>query len=302
MAIGGIAIGDGGGIGVKKEVTYGTAETVPIWQHPISAGLAPAKQLRPPKQLATVKPTNRDYMNKYSGGPLVVAYNNSRAVVGDILDCFGNLVTDDYTFGDGGTPDSEGFTSWVDVGGNSLVTGGHQMIYAGCVPTKIRWDFNANGIITMTVECLGQKDGVKATSPVLVASPDEADIEMTEAISAITLGTNALCVLGGFIEVDIPHEGTDRYCLGSSYIKKPQRRGLHNCTGSLQVELADETNNDTEAELDHFIGNTSAGDLVIGDWTLTGCYVTGEVPALQEGITRFPINLEGQSVTLTTVV
>jgi len=293
MSINGIAIGDGGGIAVATETIFGTPAVTPIWQHPISAGLKPAKQLRPPKQLCTVKPTTRDYIGLYGAGPIVVGWNPSRAIVGPILAAFGSLSTNDYTFGDGGTPDEESCTAWVD-------TGGHMMRYTGAVPISIRWDFTADGIITMTVDWMTQKEG-KIVS-LAVTNPDEADIAMVADLADITLGGNDVCVLGGYIQVVIPHEGTDRICLGSSYIKKPQRRGLHDCTGVLNVELSDEAGNDTEAELDHYLLGTSAGDLVIGDWTMAGCYVTGEAPALAEGITKFPINLEGQSVVLTTAV
>lgn len=291
MAISGIAIGDGGGIAVAEElVAYGTPGATKVWQHAKSAALNNRKTIRPPKQLATVKPAARSYTPDFADGPIVLAYDDKRSVIEPIMNNLGNLTGDDYVIGDGSAPDTNSVSVYVD-------TGGHLMEYLGAKATKVRWDF-ADGEVVMTVDYL-TKSGSKI-STVSITTPTEADIIMGADLGTITLGTNSLCVLSGYIEVTIPHEGTDRICLGSATIKEPMRLGYQDVTAQLNVELSDETDNDTEAELDHFFAGTTAGDLVIGDFEVTACYVMGDAPTLQTGITKFPLNLEGQYLTVTT--
>jgi hypothetical protein len=291
MAIDGIAIGDGGGIAIGEESAYGTVAGAKVWQHAKSAGVGPRKTLRTNKQLTTVKPSARDYTVGYSDGPTVLCWNDSRAVNNGFMTALGTLDTNDFTIGAGGAPDLQSCSVWVD-------TGGHLMQYTGCKPTRVRYDFTADAEIVCTIDWLCRL-GQKITT-VSISAPSEAGIVMASALTTIELGGNALCVLSGYVQVDIPHEGTDRVCLGSSFIKEPQRHWLNDVTGQLNVELSDDTDNDTEAELDHFLGGTAAGDLQIGTFLMTGCYLTGEVPALAAGITQFPIGLEGQTLVVTT--
>jgi hypothetical protein len=77
-------------------------------------------------------------------------------------------------------------------------------------------------------------------------------------------------------------------------------QGPWNITAQLQCELSTDTGNDTVAQLADFLGGVTVGDLVIDDWTLLGCYMTGDMPALQAGIVSFPINVKANYMTLLT--
>jgi len=184
-----------------------------------------------------------------------------------------------------------GSTIWVD-------TGGHLMQYTGCILTNLRWDLALNTAVRLTAGWLGAA-GTKIT-PVAITAPTEADIQMESDLATFTLGGATICILGATIEVAAQVVGSDRRCLGGTAIKKPVRTGRYTVTASLQCELSSDTGNDTVAQLDDYLGGTAVGDLVIDDWTLTGCYMTGDPPALQAGITTFPINVEAQYLTLVT--
>ena len=292
MSINGIAVGDAGGISVGEEaVAYGTLAALMVHQHPKTSSMGVRKTLRPPKQLATVVPVTRDYTIAFADGGIVLGHDASRAVIGPVLANLGNLSTDDYIIGDGSAPDTASVSINVNIDG-------HMMQYLGCKATRVRWDFTADQEITITVDFL-DRSGTKVTA-ITVVNPDEAGIAMAGDLTPITLGTNSLCILSGFIQADIPHTAATRVCLGASYIKEPQRVGPVICTGSLTVELADETDNDTEAELDHYLAGTAAGDLVIGDFQITDAWLTGETPNLAAGIIQFPLTLEGQTIIVTT--
>jgi hypothetical protein len=287
-------IGDAGGIAVAPEVAYGTPIVVgsAVWQTAFSASLGTRKSVISPGHLGAGNFTVRKYSPGYADGEIVVGYHRSRAVTGALLGGLGTLATQTYNFGTGTAPTNNlGLTVYID-------TGGHTMQYPGQVVSKIRWELAVGQAIKMTVGFLGQP-GVKTTAAT-VSAPTEANIQMDSDLSTFTLGGATICILGATIEVNWNVSGSDRVCLGSSAIKQPVRVGRPTVTASLQCELSSDTNNDTVAQLDDYLTGTAIGDLVIDDWTLSAGYATGDMPALQSGITTFPINIEFASLALLT--
>lgn len=288
-------IGDAGGIAVAPEVTYGTPIVVgsAVWQTPYSASLGTRKSVINPGHLGAGNYTFRKYSPGYADGDIVVGYHRSRAVTGALLGGIGTLSSQSYTFGTGATPtNNAGLTVYID-------TGGHTMQYPGQIVTKLRWELAVASAIKMTAEFLGQP-GTKTTAAT-VSYPTEANIRMDSDLATFTLGGATICILGATIEVNWGVTGSDRVCLGGSAIKQPVRTGRPTITASLQCELSSDTNNDTIAQLDDYLSGTSVGDLVIDDWTLASGYMTGDMPALQSGVTTFPINIEAASLVLVTV-
>jgi hypothetical protein len=287
-------IGDAGGIAVAPEVTYGTPIVVgsAVWQTAFSASLGTRKSVISPGHLGAGNFTVRKYSPGYADGEIVVGYHRSRAVTGALLGGLGTLATQTYNFGTGTAPtNNAGLTVYID-------TGGHTMQYPGQVVSKIRWEMAVGQAIKMTVGFLGQP-GTKTTAAT-VSEPTQANIQMDSDLTTFTLGAATICILGATIEVNWNVTGSDRVCLGASAIKQPVRVGRPTVTASLQCELSSDTNNDTVAQLDDYLSGTAIGDLVIDDWTLSTGYATGDMPALQSGITTFPLNIEFASLALLT--
>lgn len=286
-----VRIGDNGGIRVAPESTYGTAGTVWAVQHARSGPLGLRRPLLPAPRLGAAQPAVRKYGVPYADGEISLAYDDSRAIIGNILANAGNLTVNDYTIGDGSAPDTNALTIWVDYGGYALR-------YVGAKIQTLRFEFQPDSPIVVTAAYLAQS--VSEQTVTALTAPDETGIVWESDISAITVGGAAMCALQGSIEVQLPLVGSDRHCLGAGTIKEPQYAGRPTITASLQCELADDTGADTEAQLADFLSGTALGDIVIGDFTLSNCYMTGDTPALGEGITSIPINAEGNELVITT--
>lgn len=286
-------IGDAGGIAIGVETTYGTAAASKVWQTPFSASLGTRKSVINPGHLGTAAYSSRRYGPGSSDGDVVVGYHRSRAVTGGLLGALGTLATNTYNFGAGTAPtNANGLTAWIDYGG--LL-----MQHTGCIVSKLRWELSVGAAIKLTAEMLGQA-GTKIT-PVTITQPTEANIQSDADLATFTLGGATICILGASIEVNQPITSADRVCLGSSAIKQPLWAGRPTITAQLQCELSSDTNNDTIAQLDDYLAGTSVGDLVIDDWTLTSCYMSGDAPALAAGITKLAINVEASGLALVTV-
>ncbi len=285
-----VKIGDNGAIQIGPETTYGTVTAAYVEQHARSATIGPRKALLPSPRLGQ-NPTVRSYGVGYTDGEIVLAYDDSRAVIGNLLASVGNLSTNDYTIGTDAAPDTESLSVWVDYGGYVLE-------YLGCQVSSIRFEFSPDSPIVVTAGFLGRASATK--TPTSYTLPAVAGVVWDSDITPLTIGGAAMCSLSGSIEVQIPLVGTDRHCLGSSTIKQPCRSGKIITTASLNVELDDATGADSEAVLDLFLAGTTLGDIVIGDFTLSSCYMTGDGPSLGEGITAFPINVEASELVVTT--
>ena len=286
-----VRIGDNGGIRIGPETVYGTATVAYVTQNGRSATIAPAKALLPSARLGSQNLAVRTYGVGSADGEIELAYDDHRAVIEALLNATGNLTINDYTVGDGSVPDTESVSIWVDYGGSA-------MEYLGCVVQSLRFEIQPDSPIVVTASFLGQT--VSQESSTALTFPDEADIVWESDISTVSIGGTAMCSLSGTIEVQIPILGSDRHCLGGSVIKQPVHAGRSVTTATLNVELADDTGADSEAILALFLANNALGDIVIGDFTLSSCYMTGDGPALGEGITQFPINVEAHELIITT--
>ena len=286
-----VRIGDSGGIRIAPESTYGTAGTAYVVQHGRTASIGPRKNLIPPARLQASNPTVRKYGVGFSDGEIALAYDDSRAVIGDLLAAAGHLATNDYTIGDGEARDTKSLTIWVDYGG-------YAVRYVGAVIQSLRLEFNPDAPIVVTAGFLGQS--ASEQTPVSLTLPSETGIVYESDISTVTVSGASMCSLSGTVDVQFQVEGSGRHCLGGSVIKEPQITGIAAVTCSLNVELSDDTGADSEAALTSFLAGTALGDIVIGDFALSSCYMTGDFPALGEGITQFPINAVAEELVITT--
>lgn len=287
-----VRIGDNGGIRVAPESTYNTAGTVYVVQHARAATLAPKRELLAPGQLGSANPATRRYGVPFADSEIVLAWNDSRAVVGDLLAAAGNLTVNDYTIGDGSAFDNDiGLTVWVDYGG-------YAVRYTGCRIQTLRWEFQPNAPVVFTVGFLAA--GFGAQTVAALTAPAESGIVYESDMSGFSIGGTAVGGLTGSIEVQFPIVGSDRHLLGASAIKKPVYAGRATITGALNVELTNDTGENTEAILALFMAGSTLGEIILGDFSLAACYMNGDFPALGEGITQFPINFTAQELVVTT--
>lgn len=287
-----VRIGDNGGIRVAPESTYNTAGTVYVVQHARAATLAPKRELLAPGQLGAANPATRRYGVPFAESEIVLAWDDSRAVVGGLLAAAGNLVTSDYTIGDGAAFDNDiGLTVWIDYGG-------YAVRYTGCRVQSLRWEFQPNSPVVFTVGFLAA--GFSSQTVVALTAPAESGIIYESDVSGYSIGGTAIGGLSGSIDVQFPIVGSDRHLLGASTIKKPVYAGRTTITGAFNVELTNDTGENTEAPLALFMNGATLGDIVLGDFALASCYMTGDFPALGEGITQFPINFTAQELVVTT--
>ena len=286
-----VKIGDNGGIKIGPETTYGTASAAYVAQHARSANPAPAMKLLDPATLGAANPAVRNFGVASVPGEIVLAYDDHRSVIGGLLAAAGNLLTNDYTIADGSAPDVWGQSIWVDYGGYAVQ-------YLGAVLSTLRFEFQPDSPIVVTAGFLGQ--AFAPQTAVTITPPDETGILWESDISTVSIGGVAMCSLSGTIDITFPNIGPDRHCLGGGVIKQPVWAGRTSVTTTLNVELADDTGADSEAILASFYNNAALGDIIIGDFTAGAAYMTGDGPALGEGITQFPITTTCQDLVITT--
>jgi hypothetical protein len=94
---------------------------------------------------------------------------------------------------------------------------------------------------------------------------------------------------GATLSVSLPKTAGERFGLGSTSIGEPVSNGRPAVNFSLQVDLDGATGNDTIAMLADWYSGTSLGTITIGDFTLNGCYLEGEIPPQQQGFIQFAL-------------
>lgn len=286
-------IGDAGGIAVGTESTFGTEASAFVWLNTLPSTFGARRPLIDHGLLNATYPTARIFAPGHADGEYGIGYVRSRAS-NLFLANAGKLTTQTIAFGNGVLPDN-------DVGLSMRTNyGGHEMLYKGCSVSKIRWELAVNQIVKQFVTMIGGP-GENDATPTTVTVPDILDVQLDSDLATFTVGGTAITVFGATIEADLNRTGVDRRGLGGAIHKRPVFQGPASVTAQLQCELSVETNNNTAAYLVNYLAGTTIGDLVMDDWTLKGCYITGEMPALTAGIIQFPINVVANYLELVTV-
>lgn len=298
----GVKIGESGGFAVLAEATYGTVGTVAnrVWMPVKSSNIVNVREMMEPNYLVNT-PSKRRFNVGYSQGQTVLPYCRSRAISQIILDMLGSYATNVHTFpAASGTPTNNvSATVWQD-------TGGHRMRFTGCVPTKFGWNISANQPVLWTVDWLGRIGTANDDVVALSMTKTDDDIMMWSDVGAtITIAGAAVIPNSMTIEVAPQQTGPDRWAVGASYHRKPQRFGRWNITGSMTFDLDDTDTgdvNNTVALITSLLAysSTAVGSIVVGDWTFSNCWFTGEIPTLDAGITPCVINFTANSLALTT--
>ena len=86
--------------------------------------------------------------------------------------------------------------------------------------------------------------------------------------------------------------GADRTFVGASTLTEPVQTGPFKIGATLNVDLSDTTDRNSEAVLELFRAGTTLGTISLGSGiSLTNCRMVGDWPSLGEGIQQFPINV-----------
>lgn len=287
-----LPIGQDGGIALAPESTWDTAGTVFAWQHAVSSSLGFRSNLLKSERLQRTRPRT-EHSVPYGDGDIVVEYSQSLAIIGTLLRMFGVEGTGDVEI-DGSAPDLTSATGRVNHGGIMFQ-------YAGLVGASLRLELAMDKAAKATASFVGGT--VTKPAAVTPSLPDASTIFMPSDLGAITVGGSPVIIKTASIECKFEVPGADRVGLGASTIMQPYQYRFA-CTGSLTVELANDTGNDTEDILDTWIAGTALGDISLsgGDFVLGSCYMAGDAPALQPGAQEFPINFDADALLLDNLV
>lgn len=295
----GVMVGESGGIAVLAEAIYGTTGTVlnRIWMPMKSSNITNFRELMKPTYLVGT-PSKRRYSLGYSQGQSVLPFCKSRAVSQIVLDAMGDLTTSVYAFP--GTPDNDiGVTVWQD-------SGGHRMRFNGCLPTKFTWTMKHGDPVLFTIDWLGRIGVISGESAALSMTKTDDDIMMwSDIASTMTINSAAVLPHSATIEVGPQMTGPDRWSLGATSHRRPQRWGAWDITGSITLDLDDTASgevNNTVAVITSLLAysSTAIGTIQIGDWVFSNCWFTGELPTVDAGITPCVVNFIANSLALTT--
>lgn len=289
----GAANGNLGGIGIVLEATYGTTPGSPAWtfQHPMPSTIGLRRPLISPNLLTYAAHSARGYAGKFVDGDLVVGLEVDNTRMGSLYRIGGNFTdattpaNDYYTFGDGSPPDDESISVLVNYGGGGGTSADNfEYWFEGIKPNAMRWDLVQDSNSYFTMSCIGEDMVDKTGSASTINTPDESNVFMPTDLAAITVGGESICLYSATIEYLCPKTGfDDRRCMGGN-MKEPVGNGRPEVRFTLNVDLDDATDNNTDSIISAFISGTTIGTISIADqFSLSNCTMEGDFPALQEG-------------------
>jgi hypothetical protein len=296
-----------GGLAVVEESTYGTTPGSPSWTwlHHINSTLVPKRQLIQPEWATYQGSTAREYSHTWAEGELQVAMSLEQDIVGPLLKCGSNFSTNVYTFGSGNAPDIESLSVLQNYGGGHATTAANyfEWIFAGFCPNQYRFNIVSDGNATMTVSGVAQSTTkTEAGSAATPSAAAESYIMMPSDVGSVTYGgsSTAITIQSADITVSLPKTGSERRGLGSTTIRQPVTSGRPVISFSVAVDLDASTGNDTIAILDDFVDGTALGNLVVGDFALSNCYLEGDPPSLSAGLMSYTLTGQAQALAITT--
>ena len=286
-------LGDGKLFGlavIPEDDGYGVMPASPDidWQHIKGSSVGPRCQPRTAKRLTVSPPTTRDYPIGHSDGEFQVLHSLSDAVIGKLLALGSQRAGTGpytYTFGLGLAPTEASATIYQ-------VYDDFMLRFLGFKPNLFRWEFSEEEVV-LSVGGLAKK-GTSATY-VSPSMPADSTVFMPGSIGSITLGAASIVINKLTLEVQLPLTDPGRVGLGGVH-REPWHIGQQPVTARLDCELSDETGNDTIAQWDDWESGVSLGDRGIGsDFTFGSAYAVGDAQALEEGVTKCPLNLVGSN-------
>jgi hypothetical protein len=297
----GTPIGNLGGIAISLEDVYGETDdpVTWIWQHPVPSSLGFRRETVEPNLLSYAAQSARGYSGSYVDGDLVVGFDVDKKITGLFFGSCGPYAGGKYTIGSGLPAEARSLSVLMNyAGGGATATAHHEWVHAGVKANSLRIDFLPDSNSTLTLTGIGQST-LKSPTSLAPVPPPEANVFMPSDFASMTIGGQAVCLLNGSVEMNVPKSGFEKRCLGG-LMQEPITKGRPSVTASLNCRLTDGAS-DTIGILADFLAGTNLGDVVISDGT--GALVTvknllmeGDWPGLQEGEMDFTIQGSGEYV------
>lgn len=240
----------------------------------------------------SLAPAALDYSYLWADGEIGGGWSFADSISGVILEALGNESTLVHTIGDGTAPDTETVsirTNW----------GGWEYTAYGAVLTGITLTFSPDDNIKWSCPFVAQSFE-KEASPSSISHPAQSNLAMPSDIASLTIGGTAIGFREASLTISLPYsDPSSRRSYGGSSIRLPRFGGSGSrveITGSITVDLDDETGFDSVAVLEQYLAGTDLGAIAIGDKiALTNCVMTGDWAALQRGDQTVPINFSSES-------
>lgn len=285
--------GSRGWIAIGSEaVAYGTAAATLVYQHGISSSLTGQENRIYRPTLGGVAASTGLRILSWSSGNVVIGHSDEGDDVGVIYSHFGSVNTGTYTFG--GTPTVTSHTVFVDYGGV-------EYDFVGCFANSITWDLVNNGISTITLDYMGRypsKYGGSARTPTL---PPEDEIVIPGDLGTFTIDSTAIGSLRkATITFSWPATGMESIPLGSSVLTQPIRSDRPTIRAKFSVDLAADSGNNTVAELDHLIADSTPGSIVCDNFAISGTKFLGSIPEESAGLRTVDLDVEATGLIVIT--
>jgi hypothetical protein len=249
--------GDLGWIAAAAESTYGTLGSTLVYQQGISAALKLDENRSIPPVLGSVASDPGNRLASWIAGSISLGHSDEADDVGILYGNCGSVSTGTYNFG--GTAVNDSLSFFVDLDGV-------EYDFAGCVIQGITWNLSGGDYSTMDLDVIGRSVAKYAGAARTASLPPAS-------------------------EVVVPVSDIGRQRLGSTSLPQPARVGRQSITATFNVELNDDTGDDTVDLIDSYIADTALGQIVCDNFALSGCVMTGDLPDLAAGLRDVTISV-----------
>lgn len=287
-------LGELGGLAFCAESEWGTTPGSPTWKwlHGIRSTVGLRRNLLVPKWMTIDPYAGARYDIPWVDGEFTFAFADEKDMIGDLL--LTNATesgTYVYTFNDFVTaPTVPGISLLTNYGGGgAVVANAHEWIHAGCIPNLFRFDLTPDNWVELTVGVMGKsstKTAAGSASTPTLTNTDKLVLPGETNLATCDYGgsTTEIMVKRATLEFQFPRSGNDRRAISDSAIREPVRTGPNVFNINLQMEVNDETDNDTIDLIADWVAGTEVGLLHIGDiFSFSGVKMEGEFPTLENG-------------------
>lgn len=290
-------IGNLGGITIGAESIWNTAVVPDVELWCISSTLKPDHAIVETEHLAFTPQNFTEYTVQTSLGEITSHWSFEKAIIGDVL---GNLTADAtniYVMGTNAAPVNPGLSILQNTGGST----GMAWIHSGCKINSLTISAEPNKYPRFSMSLVGGSTTADAeaaiTLPAITSIATHADFANV-TINSVVMGCNSVSVT-----IERPLSGADRVFVGGTTLTEPVQVGPFKITATMNVDLSNTLLRDSEDILEKFKAKTALGVITMGsNISLAECRMTGDWPALGEGIQKFPINVVATSCAITTTV
>jgi len=285
-------IGLDGGILIGAESTYGVEATTKVAIHATSATLGVRRGARRRRQRLTYRTPTVSMAPVYVDGEIVAGMTDNDNVLGVLFGAWG-AATDDavahtktYAVGTS-TPDNPSLTVAVNHGG------GHEWTYTGLVPSSLTMEFTPEDA-SVTAAFVG-KAGAKEATASTITRPSENLILSPADYGSLFVSAAAYDFNSFRVQFQVPTDMAGQDSVSASTIRRAFWSGSVAITGTIELDLTDDSSMDSITLLAVYLATGILGDISLGNLlTLSGCRMIGDPPALESGVQKVAINFEAE--------